>query len=91
LDEKAIHAEIATLSAKFLSLRDIVARLVAYEATRAPDPAARLNEFSESATAHIFDTEKRMGEVPDLFAMKMSAVIQEEVDWVVEAARRLAT
>jgi aspartate oxidase len=80
MTELEILNKIAVLSAKHLALRDVVARLIAREAKTSGDVTEVLEDISDMATAHIHDTEKRIGQDATEGTMTISAIIQAEVD-----------
>jgi hypothetical protein len=78
-DERA-RTDIVALAARSLALRDIVARLLAYEATRADDPNSMLQDFSDAGN-------KRVARLPQKH-MQYAELIQKEFDWVVLMAKK---
>jgi hypothetical protein len=76
--------QLALLTARVLGIRDVVARLLACEAHRTPDPDKLLEHFADA-------TAQRLHEVPDDTEGGMQAheAIQSEVDWIVASAKTM--
>lgn len=89
-----IRAEIVRLQeerrnqkAQILAIRDVVARLVAYEAYRAPDPEGIYQDVSHASDYRI----DRLGAGRDLSQddLKFQEEWRRTVDWIVAAARKM--
>lgn len=77
-------AQIESLQAQVLAIRDVVARLVAYEASRHENPDDLLRDVSEAGDARIDrDTP------PNESQMRMREIMRAQIDWMVAAARGL--
>jgi predicted RNA-binding Zn ribbon-like protein len=74
--------EIALLAAKFLGLREIVAHLVAAEASRTRDPDRFLKEMLEKLDAKLAAVADGMTRP----SMPLEEATRKEVDWVIAAA-----
>lgn len=81
--EKKLHQ----LSGQILGLRDVVARLVAYQAARSSDKEALFQEISEATNYRIHGIQK--GRDPTLDALRFQEEWQRTVDWIVAAARKM--
>ena len=85
MEDKDARETIALLMARVLAIRDVVARLVAYEAKRWPDPAKLLQDFSEATEIRIHHVTGGRDISPQTLALQEA--IRREVDWIVGAAR----
>jgi hypothetical protein len=76
------------VTARILAMRDVIIRLLAYEARRHPDQRRLFDEFS-SATADKL--QEATGTEPiDETVILFQEMVQKEVDRIVGAARRIA-
>lgn len=80
-------SEIKVLSARLMAHRDVVARLLAFEALRSPDPDALFRDVSDATDHRIYGLEagREMTDQATAFQEKWRA----EVDWLVGAAMRM--
>jgi len=78
-----------TTSARLLAMRDVIIRLLAYEARRHPDPRRLFDEFSTATTDKL--QEATGSEPTDETIILFQEMVQKEVDRIVGAARRIAT
>jgi hypothetical protein len=83
MEDTDARDQLALLSARVLAIRDVVARLVAYEANRWPDPNKLLRDFSEAVDARLHSLPPN----DDNSMMTLHETIRREVDWIVEAAQ----
>ena len=84
LTNKELQLKVAELAARRLAMRDIVARLLAIVATMAPDQEAVFREFFEAGD------ERLRGAAPKTEGQNaMLAWIQDETDWIVQAAKTM--
>jgi hypothetical protein len=85
MEDKEVREKYALLTARVLAIRDVVARLLAYEAKRWPDPLKLLEDFSEATDSRIHavtgDRNLSAG------AMALQETIRKETDWIVALAR----
>ena len=65
-----------------------MARLVAYEAARWPDPTKMYEDFSDSTAQHLHELARDRPLRPGEIALQEA--IQKEVDWIVTVARTMA-
>jgi hypothetical protein len=84
MDDKQAPEVIATLTLRVLAMRDVLARLLAYEALRHERSEDLLRDFSEA-------TETRIAHVSSARKPSMMAEegIRKEIDWIVAAARKM--
>jgi hypothetical protein len=80
-EDKKAREEIAKLGARSLAMRDILAWLLACEATRAEDPDALLQSFSETG-------DKRVAKLPPDH-MPFAEEIRKEFDWMLATAKKM--
>lgn len=80
--------EMMTLQAEILAIRDVVARLVAFEAMRWPEPSKIFENFSSATDLHLIQTQH--GQAPGRGAMTAQEEIRRTVDWIVSSARTMA-
>jgi hypothetical protein len=85
MEDKEARKLISELALRVLAMRDVVARLVAYEAQRRDDPDELLRDFAEATETHIADVSRRRGK-PSVIGEEG---IRKEVDWIVAAARKM--
>jgi hypothetical protein len=80
--DQALYEELRDLRIQVLAIRDVVARLLAYEADRAADPLALLRNFEEG-------TMRRMEKISSdsQGAMNVAEKLQTEVDRIIIMAR----
>ncbi len=88
MSDAILREEFLKLSVQVQALRDVVARLLAYEVARSPNPAKVCADFSDSADSRIHEMTKR-GE-PTLPVLAIQELFRDEVDWIVDAARTMA-
>ena len=86
VDEEA-RQQIANTTARVLAIRDVVARLLAYEAMRQDNLRGFWENFSDSTGARIHHVTG--GRPVDGPTMQLQETIQREVDWMVAAARKM--
>lgn len=84
-----IRDELASLIARVLGIRDVVSRLVAYEASRHSDHEGLFRHISDATASNIYRTEKKDGRPPSRETMILQEQIQNEVDTIVAEARRI--
>jgi hypothetical protein len=86
MEDKELRDKIAILTARMLGVRDVVARLVAYQALNHSDPQEMLKHFSDATDSRIFSVSKKMNiqESPAILAMQEET--RKQVDWIVAAA-----
>ena len=76
------------LSARILAIRDVIIRLLAYEARRHPDQRRLFDEFSTATEEKL---QEATGSEPiDETVILFQEMVQKEVDRIVGAARRIA-
>ena len=83
MEDTEARAIIKTLTLRVLAMRDVVARLLAYEARRHGDPAELLRDFSEATESRIAQVSSRK---PSLASEEG---IRKEIDWIVAAAQKM--
>lgn len=85
--DKETREAFEILTVRLLAVRDVVARLLAYEAMRHHDPRGLLQHFSD-ATDHRID---RSGDGLKIGpeTMKVQEAARKELDWMVAAARAM--
>ena len=83
MEDQEIAAKMITIRAQTLAIRDVVARLLTYEALRWGDPADALRDISETTDIHIATMSRT--------DVEFEEVIRKEVDWIVSAARMMVT
>jgi hypothetical protein len=83
--EDDVREQLALLTARVLGMRDVVARLLAYEADRSPEPIQLLQHFAEATAERTQDVIAGATEG----AMLAQETIQKEVDWIVAAAQQM--
>jgi hypothetical protein len=84
MEDKEARDQLALLTARVLGIRDVVARLLAYEATRATDPTSLLQSFSEATDQRIhWATDGHEATEPALWLVE---AMRKEIDWIVAAA-----
>jgi hypothetical protein len=86
VDEETRDA-IALITVRHLVVREMVARLLAYEALRHDDPEGLLRHFSEGVEHSIYRAEEGTEVGPK--TMKAQKAAQDESDWMVAAARKM--
>jgi len=86
MDEETREA-ITSLTARHLVVREMVARLLAYEALRHDDQEGLLRSFSEGIEHSIFRAQE--GTTPGPKTMKAQEDARIESDWMVAAARKM--
>jgi hypothetical protein len=79
--------QFATFMARVLAMRDVVARLLAYEAERAPDKTEFLREISDATDERIHRVTKAQSVDQETLALQEK--IRREIDWLVAAARKM--
>jgi hypothetical protein len=84
LDEKT-REQFILLTLQTLAVRDVVARLLAYEAARREDPMALLRDFSEATDERIHHEAQGLDLGPK--TIEAQEILRKEVDWMVNAAR----
>jgi hypothetical protein len=77
------------LTARVLAIRDVVARLLAYESARWEEPALLFNDISDTTAKRIYDLMGKRNLTPATIALQ--EFIQKEVDFVVTMAQKMAT
>ena len=85
--------ELSLLSARVLAIRDVVAQLVAFEALRSPNSKDVYQEIADGTAKSIYAQDvryRREGREAAPEAVAFQEEIQKQVDWIVEAARRIA-
>jgi hypothetical protein len=75
------------LTSQVTGLRDVVARLLAYNALGSTDTDRRLKHFAEATSHQIYQVEKASGKQLSADAMLAQEQIQAEVDLIVTQAR----
>ena len=72
------------ITIQLIVLKQVVARLVAYEARRHPEPSAVFNDMSEAVNKMLdnFPT-------PTADAMRLAERARLEIDWIVAAAQAI--
>jgi hypothetical protein len=85
-DEEA-REKVIDLTARVLAIREVVARLVAYESLRWPDPTKILENFSDATAEHIYNISRDRPTNVGMIAFQEK--VQKEVDWIVAAARKM--
>jgi hypothetical protein len=87
MDDEELAKSLHLLLARTLATRDVVARLVAYEAARWPDPTKMYEDFSDATAQHLHEVTAGRPLSPGSIALQEA--IQKEVDWIVAVARRM--
>ena len=82
-DDEA-RAQILALTARSMAVRDIVARMLAYEAKRSSDPMALLQNYSDHADGKLERAEKASPEL-----IETSETLRAETDWILVEAKAL--
>jgi hypothetical protein len=86
-DDEPLNGDVVELYAMVLALRDVVARLAAYEAMRHPDgPEELFREISESSDARVADAAETLG---DDSPLGLEEGVRRHIDLLIEAARAL--
>ncbi len=85
-DNKA-RLDIQSLNARVLAIRDVVARLVAYESARWPDPDEVLNNFADARIERHAKMNAEKPPSPAVIAFQEE--IQREIDWIMASARSM--
>lgn len=83
--DKALRQHLDLVCARILAVRNVVARLLAYEAARWPDPNTVFEGFSTTTDAHIHQLTKP-GQVDDS-ELRFQEEIRMQVDWIIANAR----
>jgi len=78
------------VSVRVLAMRDVLARLLAYEAERLADPAPMFEEISHAAAAKLRAGAAREPDANDPAIVAFQEMLQREVDELIGMARRLA-
>jgi hypothetical protein len=83
MEDEVARRQIAILNRQVLAMRDVVSRLLAYEALRHDDPEELFRELSEAVEEKIasLSTRKRAASID------LEEGIRKEIDWFVSAAR----
>jgi hypothetical protein len=76
------------LTVRILAIRDVVGRLVAYEASRHADPRLFFEEVSQATTERILMATG--AEPDDANVLEFQEMLQREVDSIVGMAQRIA-
>ena len=79
--------ELSVLNARVIALRDVVVRLVAYEAWRRDDPEPLFQAISGATERRIHRASAERPPLPE----GMHEEVQKTVDLIVRAARPIAT
>jgi hypothetical protein len=87
--QRTTRQQFDIVTARILAVRDVVARLLAYEAARWPDPFRILEDFSSATDMHIHQFAEP-GQVDDS-ELRFQEEIRMQVDWIVSAARIMQT
>jgi hypothetical protein len=86
-DDEPLNDDIVELYAMVLALRDVVARLTAYEAMRHPDGAEELfREIAESSDAKVAETAETLG---DDSPLGLEEGVRRHIDLLIQAARAI--
>jgi hypothetical protein len=80
--------DLSRLTARMLGLRDVMIRLVAYEAQRRDDPEALFQVVAGATEKRIYRTTANRALTEG--AIEMQEEIQATVDQIVAAARKVA-
>ncbi|MGC9954492.1 MAG: hypothetical protein ABSD21_09465 [Rhizomicrobium sp.] len=83
-----LEDRFAALTAQFQGLREVVDRLLAYEARRSSNPSALLEHFSDATNFRNYELAKRSPQSPRAIAYQEA--LQAEVDGIVSRARIIA-
>ena len=62
MEDLELRNKVAELTAKMLAIREVTARLLAYEAARWETPKALFEDFSEAAIKRISAAQQKFGE-----------------------------
>jgi len=81
MEDKLAREKLAEYCARYLALRDIVARLLSYHAQSCAVPLERLTEFSEQG---VLRANKQLPSGSQ--NMQMAGIIQDEFDRIISAA-----
>jgi hypothetical protein len=80
--------DLSRLTARVFGLRDVVIRLLAYEARRRDDPEALFQAVAGATEWRIHQT--TAGRSPTEGTLEMQEEVQTTVDQIVAAARKVA-
>lgn len=80
--------EDRVVTARILAMRDVIIRLLAYEARRHPDQRRLFEEFSTATADKIQEVTE--SESPNEEIMLFQELVQRETDKIVGAALRIA-
>jgi hypothetical protein len=87
MEDHDARERLAILNAQLKGIVDVVARLVAYEAARWPNPNQIYQDFAEATALHTDAMSKRRKLTSGAIAFQEEA--QKQVDWIVAAARMM--
>jgi hypothetical protein len=83
MEDAVARKRITILNRQVLAMRDVVSRLLAYEALRQRDPEDLFRELSEAVDEKIARLSKGKLGTP----LELEEGIRKEIDWFVSAAR----
>lgn len=85
--------DLSRLEATVLAIRDVAAHLLAFEVLRSPNPRDVYQEIADGTARKVYGFAsgfQRQGREGTPEAVAFQEEIQRQVDWIVEAARRIA-